>query len=91
MAGGSRRASKRRSVAGYPGTAPLHANPPPIRGADAAALEPGQWVRLPARPDWGAGQVQTVDGLRVTVMFEHGGKVLVNLGAATLEALDGPP
>lgn len=73
---------------------PLHSHSPPQsapgRTADAAELEPGRWVRLPARPDWGAGQVQTVDGLRVTVMFEHAGKVLVNLGAATLEPMDGP-
>lgn len=59
--------------------------------ASAAELEPGLWVRLPARAEWGAGQVQSVVGNRVTVMFEHAGKVLVNLAAAALERLDGPP
>ena len=41
-------------------------------------LEPGQWVRHPTEPDWGVGQVQSVVGPRVTVNFEHRGKVLVN-------------
>ena len=46
-------------------------------------------MRLPARPDWGEGQVQSVAGLRVTVNFEHAGKVLVNVGSAALEVVDG--
>jgi len=53
-------------------------------------IEPGSWVRHPQRPDWGAGQVQSVIGERVTVSFEHAGKVLVNARHVTLEALDGP-
>ncbi len=40
-------------------------------------LEPGMLVRHPGRPDWGLGQVQSnIDG-RVTVTFEHAGKVVV--------------
>ena len=48
-------------------------------------FEPGQYVRLPARPDWGLGQVQSVVGQQVTVNFEEAGKVVIHLGAATLE------
>ena len=41
-------------------------------------IEPGQYVRHPHQPDWGMGQVQSVIDGRVTVNFEHAGKVLVN-------------
>lgn len=41
-------------------------------------IEPGQRVLHPGQPDWGVGQVQSVVGPRVTVNFEHRGKVLVN-------------
>lgn len=44
-------------------------------------LFPGQRVRLPARPDWGTGQVQSVAGDRVTVNFENAGKVTLRLSA----------
>ena len=37
-------------------------------------LEPGALVRHPDRADWGLGQVQSVDGHRVTVNFEDAGK-----------------
>jgi Protein of unknown function (DUF3553) len=50
--------------------------------------EPGQWVRHPARPDWGTGQVQSVIGDRVTVNFENAGKVLVNARVVALEVVD---
>ncbi len=52
-------------------------------------LEPGVWVRHPKQPDWGDGQVQSVIGERVTVNFEHVGKVLVNTRVVTLERIDG--
>jgi hypothetical protein len=55
----------------------------------AQTLEPGMWVRLPARPDWGDGQIQSVVGPRVTVGFEHAGKILVNTETAVLEPIDG--
>ncbi len=48
-------------------------------------LEPGMRVRHPGRPEWGVGQVQSVVGPRVTVNFEHAGKVLINTAAVTLE------
>lgn len=61
---------------------------PDPRPHRAATLEPGQRVRHPGQPDWGAGQVQSVVGLRVTVNFEHAGKVLVNAAVVGLEPLD---
>lgn len=45
-------------------------------------------VRHPARPDWGAGQVQSVVGDRITVNFEHAGKVLINAAVVTLDILE---
>jgi hypothetical protein len=53
-----------------------------------AFLEPGAWVRHPTQPDWGDGQVQSVVGDRVTVNFEHVGKVLVNTRVIELERID---
>ncbi|WP_424932010.1 DUF3553 domain-containing protein [Amaricoccus macauensis] len=41
-------------------------------------LEPGNLVRHPDKPDWGLGQVQSVVGNRITVNFEHAGKVVIN-------------
>lgn len=35
-------------------------------------------VRHPERHDWGLGQVQSVIGNRVTVNFEHTGKVVID-------------
>lgn len=43
-----------------------------------ALIEPGMRVRHPTEADWGLGQVQSVAGDRVTVNFEHAGKVLIN-------------
>jgi FKBP-type peptidyl-prolyl cis-trans isomerase 2 len=53
-------------------------------------IEPGMRVRHPARPDWGTGQVQSVVGDRITVNFEHAGKVLINAAVIALEIEDGP-
>lgn len=41
-------------------------------------LEPGMLVRHPAKPDWGLGQVQSNIAGKVTVNFEHAGKVVVD-------------
>lgn len=41
-------------------------------------LEPGMLVRHPAKPDWGLGQVQSRIGQRITVNFEHAGKVVID-------------
>lgn len=43
-----------------------------------ALLEPGMYVRHPSQPDWGLGQVQSNVGGRVTVNFEHAGKVVID-------------
>lgn len=55
------------------------------------SLEPGQWVRHPNRPDWGAGQVQSAINERVTVNFENAGKVLIDIRQVPLELLETPP
>jgi FKBP-type peptidyl-prolyl cis-trans isomerase 2 len=51
-------------------------------------IEPGMRVLHPDRPDWGVGQVQSAIGDRVTVNFEHAGKVLVNAAVVALNILD---
>ena len=51
-------------------------------------FEPGVYVRHPQKPDWGLGQVQTAIGDRVTVMFEHAGKVLINTSHVGLDRID---
>ncbi|NHN86191.1 DUF3553 domain-containing protein [Acetobacter musti] len=47
-------------------------------------LEPGQWVTHPDHPEWGTGQVQSAIGSRVTVNFEHMGKVTIDARVVTL-------
>ena len=47
-------------------------------------LEPGMLVRHPDRPDWGLGQVQSRIGQRITVNFEHAGKVVIDGRQITL-------
>lgn len=54
----------------------------------AQQLVPGMLVEHPAEPDWGIGQVQSVVGDRITVNFEHAGKVLINGGKITLHVID---
>ena len=48
-------------------------------------LQPGQRVPHPGQPAWGLGQVQSVVGDRVTVNFEHAGKLLINAAVVTLD------
>lgn len=43
-------------------------------------------VRHPNRPDWGLGQVQSAINARVTVNFEHAGKVVINIDEIALLA-----
>lgn len=47
-------------------------------------LEPGMLVVNPAQPDWGLGQVQSRIGARITVNFEHAGKVVFIGDSVTL-------
>lgn len=44
----------------------------------SSLLEPGMLVRHPQEPDWGTGQVQSNVGGKVTVNFEHRGKVVID-------------
>jgi FKBP-type peptidyl-prolyl cis-trans isomerase 2 len=53
-----------------------------------AIIEPGMRVRLPGQPDWGVGQVQSVTGDRITVNFEHAGKVLINAAVVVLDVVE---
>ncbi|PFG63132.1 uncharacterized protein DUF3553 [Thioclava sp. ES.031] len=48
-------------------------------------LEPGMLVRNPAQPDWGTGQVQSRIGEKVTVNFEHQGKLVLDGRRVALE------
>ena len=54
----------------------------------ADRLAPGTFVRSPANPDWGLGQVQSAIGDKVTVNFEHRGKLVLNLAAAPLVVVE---
>ena len=53
-------------------------------------LTPGAVVRHPDRPDWGLGRVQSAIGQRVTVNFEHQGKVVIDLRHVRLELVQAP-
>lgn len=55
------------------------------------ALLPGAFVRHPAEPEWGFGQIQSVIGDRITVNFENAGKRLINGAVIELEIIDAPP
>lgn len=46
--------------------------------------EPGMFVRHPTQPDWGLGQVQSNVGGKVTVNFEHCGKVVIDASEVEL-------
>ena len=48
-------------------------------------FEVGDFVRHPARPDWGDGQVQSIIGRVVTVTFEEFGKQVIHSEHVTLE------
>lgn len=50
-------------------------------------LAPGMRVRHPGQPDWGIGQIQSVVADRVTVNFEHAGKLLIVASQVELKVL----
>ncbi|SMF92245.1 Protein of unknown function [Azospirillum oryzae] len=52
------------------------------------SLVPGAWVRHPDQPDWGLGQVQSAIRNRITVNFEHAGKVLIDSDVIALTVVD---
>ncbi len=53
-------------------------------------LEPGMLVRHPAHDEWGLGQVQSRIGSKVTVNFEHVGKVVIDGTRISLRIVMGP-
>ncbi|BBK37647.1 hypothetical protein STAQ_27250 [Allostella sp. ATCC 35155] len=55
---------------------------------NADGWTPGAYVRHPEEPDWGLGQVQSAIGDRVTVNFQHRGKVLIDTSVVRLAAAD---
>ncbi len=57
---------------------------------DDSTLVPGAFVRFPAEPDWGLGQVQSVIGDRITINFEHAGKVVMQLHQLALTVVKEP-
>ena len=56
-----------------------------------AFLEPGVLVRNPKEPDWGLGQVQSIDDNRVTVTFEEAGKRVIDIRHVTLDYVGPDP
>lgn len=58
--------------------------PSPTPAAGGFLPTPGTFVRHPQCPDWGLGQVQSVDGLRITVNFDNAGKQLINAAVIAL-------
>lgn len=57
---------------------------------NVTGLTPGMLVRHPQCPDWGLGQIQSVVGEKVTVNFEHAGKVVINAGVVALRPVREP-
>lgn len=53
----------------------------------ATGLTPGMLVCHPQCPDWGVGQIQSVVGDKVTVNFEHAGKVVINAAVVLLRPI----
>lgn len=54
-------------------------------------FEPGAIVRARAAPEWGLGQVQSSVGGRITVNFQHAGKLVLSGEAAGLELIEADP
>ena len=50
-----------------------------------SVFEPGMLVRHPTQPDWGLGQVQSNIAGKVTVNFEHAGKVVIDEAMVQLQ------
>ena len=51
-------------------------------------FEPGDRVVNPLRRDWGIGQVQSIAKEKVTVNFEHKGKIVINANNIDLEKIN---
>ncbi|MEQ9487395.1 MAG: DUF3553 domain-containing protein [Alphaproteobacteria bacterium] len=59
-----------------------------MTGQGQHGLTPGVYVRNAAAPDWGDGQVQSAIGNKVTVNFEHCGKVVIDTSVVPLQITD---
>lgn len=55
------------------------------------SLVPGALVFHPERTEWGLGQIQSVVGDRITVNFEHAGKVVINARVISLRVAGPEP
>lgn len=55
-----------------------------------AILTPGMLVTHPEREEWGKGQVQSVISGRITVNFEHAGKVVIEGSQVELMLISSP-
>lgn len=53
----------------------------------ASLLQPGDYVRHPGQPDWGIGQIQSMIANRITVNFEHAGKLLIDANLVSLQRI----
>ena len=51
-------------------------------------FEPGDYVKNPAKNEWGIGQVQSIIGNKVTVNFENFGKRVINIENINLEKVE---
>jgi len=60
----------------------------PPQSSGKGLLQPGDYVRHPRQPDWGLGQVQSIIGARITVNFEHAGKLLIDGNVIDLQRID---
>ena len=56
---------------------------------DDFSLVPGAFVLHPEQAEWGVGQIQSVACDRITVNFEHPGKIVINARVISLK-LAGP-
>lgn len=55
--------------------------------AQHSLLEPGMIVEHPDEKDWGLGQVQSCIAGKVTVNFQHQGKVVIDEARITLRVV----
>ena len=51
-------------------------------------FEPGDYVKNPAKREWGIGQVQSIIDNKVTVNFENFGKRVINIESVKLERVE---
>ena len=56
-----------------------------------SSSNPACWCATPTGPDWGLGQVQSVIKGKITVNFEHAGKVVIDGSRIDLAPEEGAP